>query len=123
MAAVPYIAIQLKAMSGSFGLFTSHPGGSLMAGNFVIADFSFLVAAALARFAMLFGTRHADVSEHQNGLILAVAVESVIKLTAFSAAGIAVTFILFGQPGDLVSAIQSSDAVQAALAYRPSLGT
>lgn len=123
MAAVPYIAIQLKAISGSFDLFISHLGGTVMAGNFVIADFSFLVAAALALFAMLFGTRHADVTEHQNGLILAVAVESVIKLTAFLAAGIAVTFILFGQPGDLVSAIQSNPAAQSALAYRPSLAT
>lgn len=123
VAAVPYIAIQLKAISSSFDLFTSHFGGSLMAGNFVIADFSFLVAASLALFAMLFGTRHADVTEHQNGLILAVAVESVIKLMAFLAAGIGVTFFLFGQPGDLVTSIQASAPAQAALAYRPSLST
>ena len=42
LAAVPYIAIQLKAISGSFDLFTRHLGGTLMAGEFVIADFLFL---------------------------------------------------------------------------------
>ena len=64
-------------------------------GEFVIADFSFLVAAALGLFAVLFGTRHADATEHQNGLILAVAVESIVKLTAFIAVGIAVSILSF----------------------------
>lgn len=123
LAAVPYIAIQLKAISGSFDLFTRHLGGTIMAGEFIIADFSFLVAAALGLFAILFGTRHADATEHQNGLILAVAVESLIKLTAFLAAGIAVTFFLYGSPGEILTAAQSNPAASAALNYQTPVST
>ncbi len=123
LAAVPYIAIQLKAISGSFDLFTRHLGGTMMAGEFVIADFSFLVAAALGLFAILFGTRHADATEHQNGLILAVAVESMIKLTAFLAAGVAVSFFLFGTPSELFASIQSNAAATAALNYQTPIST
>lgn len=123
MAAVPYIAIQLKAISGSFDIFTRHLGGTVMGGEFVIADFSFLVAAALGLFAVLFGTRHADATEHQNGLILAVAVESIVKLTAFLAVGIAVTFVFFGNPVDIFSANQPNEAVAAALSYQTPIGT
>jgi Na+/proline symporter len=43
----------------------------------------------LALFAVLFGTRHADATEHQDGLVLAVAIESVVKLAAFIAVGLA----------------------------------
>ena len=123
MAAVPYIAIQLKAISGSFDLFTRHLGGTMTSSEFVIADFSFLVAAALGIFAILFGTRHADATEHQNGLILAVAVESIIKLTAFLAAGIAVTFFLYGSPADLVAAIETHSAAQAAINHATPIAT
>lgn len=123
LAAVPYIAIQLKAISGSFALFTRHLGGTMMAGEFVIADFSFLVAVALGIFAILFGTRHADATEHQNGLILAVAVESVIKLTAFLAAGIAVTFFLFGAPSEAFSSLGSSTSAIAALDHHTPVST
>jgi Na+/proline symporter/signal transduction histidine kinase len=123
MAAVPYIAIQLKAISSSFELFTRHLGGVMTSKEFVIADFSFLVAAALAVFAILFGTRHADATEHQSGLILAVAVESVVKLAAFLAVGIGVSFFLFGSPGEVFTAISSNTRAVAALAYRPTMGT
>ena len=123
LAAVPYIAIQLKAISGSFDLFTRHLGGTSMGGEFVIADFSFLVAAALGLFAVLFGTRHADATEHQNGLILAVAVESIVKLTAFLAVGISVTFVYFGSPADLFSVSQNNPSVAAALSYQTPIST
>jgi Na+/proline symporter len=61
------------------------------------------VALLLALFAILFGTRHADATEHQDGLILAVAVESIVKLFAFLAVGFAVTFIYFGGPRELIA--------------------
>lgn len=123
MAAIPYIAIQLKAISGSFDLFTRHLGGMMTSREFVIADFSFLVAAALAAFAILFGTRHADATEHQDGLILAVSVESIVKLTAFLCVGFAVTFLMFGSMSELFADVKANDAAAAALAYRPNLST
>ena len=48
----------------------------------------FLVALVLAGFAIAFGTRHIDATEHQDGLMLAIAIESVVKLAAFLAVGI-----------------------------------
>jgi Na+/proline symporter/CheY-like chemotaxis protein len=123
LAAVPYIAIQLKAISSSFALFTNQLGGTLLAGDFLIADFSFLVAAALALFAILFGTRHADATEHQNGLILAVAVESMVKLSAFLAAGIAVTFFLFGSPSETLALALNTPAVTEAVEHQTPMST
>ncbi len=86
---VPYISIQLKALSLSlqtlmhneakFGL-TSLP--LPLAG-----DIALLVTVAMALFAILFGTRHIDTTEHQDGMILAIAVESVMKIVAFVAVG------------------------------------
>ena len=52
----------------------------------------------MAAFAVLFGTRHIDATEHQDGLMLAIATESVIKLVAFLAVGIFVTFVMYPGP-------------------------
>jgi Na+/proline symporter len=56
---------------------------------------------AMAAFAVLFGTRTVDTSEHQDGLMLAVATESVVKLVAFLIVGCFVTFVMFDGFGDL----------------------
>lgn len=121
--AIPYIALQLKAISGSFDLVMNHYGYGGTVREFLITDFSFLVALALAVFAVLFGTRHADATEHQNGLILAVAVESVIKLSAFLLAGVAITFFLFGPPAALMAKIAASAQAVEALSRPISLST
>ena len=57
-----------------------------------------LVALSMALFAVLFGTRHIDATEHQDGLMLAIATESLVKLVAFLAVGIFVTFWMFDGP-------------------------
>ena len=59
----------------------------------VFGDLAFFVALVLAGFAIAFGTRHIDATEHQDGLMLAIAIESVVKLVAFLAVGIYVTFV------------------------------
>ncbi|MEZ4675791.1 MAG: hypothetical protein R2932_16315 [Caldilineaceae bacterium] len=56
------------------------------------ANTAFYVALLLAAFAILFGTRHLDVTEHHEGLVAAVAFESVVKLFAFLAVGIFVAY-------------------------------
>ncbi len=94
---IPYIALQLKAVAMSFGMITSRAvdagqGGSLW------QDSALYVALAMALFAMLFGARRADVSEHNRGLVLAMAVESVFKLCAMLALGLFVWFGLKGIP-------------------------
>ncbi|ASV85717.1 PAS domain-containing hybrid sensor histidine kinase/response regulator [Ochrobactrum quorumnocens] len=123
VGSIPYIALQLKAVSGSVGLVMEHYGSAFDPASFVFGDISLPVAAVLAVFAILFGTRHTDATEHQNGLILAVALESVIKLSAFLAVGFACTFFVFGSPGELIEKISQSPAALEAFHYETSIGT
>jgi Na+/proline symporter/signal transduction histidine kinase len=123
VGAVPYIALQLKAISGSVSLMVEHYTGAPPSFDPFVSDISLVVAMLLALFAVLFGTRHADATEHQDGLILAVAVESVVKLAAFLAIGLMVTFVLFDGPGDMIAKLAENANVRDAMGYRTSLGT
>ncbi|WP_420959412.1 PAS domain-containing hybrid sensor histidine kinase/response regulator [Brucella sp. IR073] len=123
IGALPYIALQLKAVSGSVDLIVAHYGQSFDPIGYVFSDVSLPVACVLALFAILFGTRHTDATEHQDGLILAVALESVIKLCAFLAVGLACTFFLFGSPSALMEAVTLNEAASHALNYQTSIGT
>lgn len=119
---IPYIALQLKAIAASVdtllvGFESGYPSGAPPFG-----DFSILVAIALALFAILFGTRHADATEHQHGLMLAVAMESVIKLIAFLCVGIFVTWFMFNGVEDLFSQAVANDTVQKIVAKGFDLG-
>ncbi|MEZ5439346.1 MAG: PAS-domain containing protein [Lysobacteraceae bacterium] len=81
---VPYIALQLKAVAMSYGLLTRAP--TLDRGPW--QDSALYVALAMALFAMLFGTRRASAAEHNRGLVLAMGVESLLKLGAMLALGL-----------------------------------
>jgi Na+/proline symporter len=123
LGTIPYIALQLKAISNSVSLMVEHYNGAPPSFDFVIGDISLMVAMLLAIFAVLFGTRHADATEHQDGLVLAVAVESIVKLAAFLAVGISVTFLLFDNPADLLRKVASNPDVAQSMEYRTSPGT
>lgn len=84
-AAVPYVALQFKAVAMSLEVMSGST--SVVAGPW-IADGTLYIAFALALFAILFGTRVVDVTEHHHGLMLAIALESLVKLLAFVAVGI-----------------------------------
>lgn len=95
---VPYIALQLKAVSASLDVL------------FPLAaevdepwwrDSTFAIAAVLAVFTILFGTRHLDATERHEGMVAAIAFDSVVKIIAFMAVGIFVTYGLFGGFSDL----------------------
>src|SRR5437764_11432836 len=80
-----------------------------------------MVTLAMAAFAVLFGTRQTAATEHQHGLMLAVATESIVKLVAFLAAGLFVTFWMFS-PHELIErAMKTPEAVRA-INYTPSIG-
>src|SRR5690606_38768958 len=87
---VPYIALQLKAMAMSFAMLTTTPSADAAP---AWQDIGLYVALAMAGFAMLFGTRRASAAEHNRGLVLAMAVESLFKLGAMLALG---AFVWFG---------------------------
>ena len=109
---VPYIALQLKAISTSVETMVQQYQPLELATGLPVGT-PFFVSLLLAVFAILFGTRHADATEHQGGLMLAVATESIVKLVAFLAVGIYVTFILFDGAGDIVEKAQQSSYVAA----------
>ena len=99
VGSIPYIALQLKAVSASVSTILPHVLGGVTPP--VIGDVSLFVAMLMAAFAVLFGTRHIDATEHQDGLMLAIATESIVKLAAFLAVGLFVTFWMFDGPYDL----------------------
>lgn len=110
VGSIPYISLQLKAVSSSLLALLGHVAGETP--HFpVVGDLALFVACAMAAFAVLFGTRHTDATEHQDGLMLAVATESLVKLAAFLSVGILVTFYLFSGPIDLWRAAREADVV------------
>src|SRR6478672_10044966 len=95
---IPYIALQLKAVSSSLETILAHGTAGTEVTRPLLGDIALFVALSMATFAVLFGTRHIDATEHQDGLMLAVATESIVKLLAFLAVGIFVTFWMFDGP-------------------------
>jgi Na+/proline symporter/CheY-like chemotaxis protein len=119
IGSVPYIALQLKAAAASLETILSED--EAFSHIPIIGDIALMVTLAMATFAVLFGTRHTDATEHQHGLMLAVATESIVKLVAFLAAGAFVTFWMF-DPHELIQrAMKTPEAVRA-IEYTPSIG-
>ncbi len=97
---MPYIALQLKAVSTSFAVLVNYSNfGDLSETLFgtpssLFSDAAFLTAMGMAVFAILFGTRHIDANEHHEGMVAAIAFESCVKLFALLAVGFFVVFAL-----------------------------
>jgi Na+/proline symporter/nitrogen-specific signal transduction histidine kinase len=106
---LPYVALQLKAVSVGYEVLTAGSGAASS------IDTPLVVSLLLAGFSIAFGTRHLDASERHEGLVAAVAVESVVKLVAFVAVGAFVVWGLFSGPGDLVSRAAASMEAQPGL--------
>ena len=101
---LPYISLQLKAVSNSFQILMNYPEivmpqrtGELV----VMQDTAFYVAMFMAMFTIAFGTRHLDAAERHEGMVAAIAFESLVKLVAFLAVGVFVTWGIYGGVGDI----------------------
>ncbi|MFF4137636.1 SpoIIE family protein phosphatase [Streptomyces mirabilis] len=107
---VPYISLQLKAVSLTFAVIRRHPVTSAPKLSHIplLQDTGLYAALVLAAFTIVFGTRHLDATERHEGMVAAIAFESVVKLVAFLSAGIFVVFWMFGGLHDLFS--RASDA-------------
>ena len=103
IGSVPYIALQLKAVSTSLKVLLEYQGsfGEGIEGASVLGKTELWVAAVLALFAILFGTRKIDASERHEGIVAAIAFESIIKLVSFVAVGLFAGFVLFNGFGDI----------------------
>ncbi len=120
---VPYISLQLKAISNTFEILRRHPditSTSDLGHVPLYEDTGFYVALALAAFTILFGTRHLDATERHEGIVAAIAFESVVKLVMFVSVGVFVTFWVFSGFGDLFS--QTSDGLSKLFTLRPETG-
>ena len=101
---IPYIALQLKAVSNSFTILLQYPDIVVPAplkAVYSLGDTALYVALLLAAFTIVFGTRHLDVTERHEGMVAAIAFESLVKLVAFVAVGIFVTFGMHDGFGDI----------------------
>ena len=98
---VPYIALQLRAISTSFDLLT----GTFQSG----ISTAFVVTIVLIVFSIFFGTRQIAASKQNQGLVLAIAFSSVVKLIALTAVGIFATFFVFDGFADLATQQQQNE--------------
>ena len=95
---VPYISLQLKAVSASFSILLQYPAiiNPAQSGPVPVwSDTAFYAAMLLALFTIVFGTRHLDAAERHEGMVAAIAFESLVKLIAFMAVGAFVTFGMY----------------------------
>src|SRR5262249_29102384 len=120
---IPYIALQLKAVSSSLETILAHTTSGTEVTRPLLGDIALFVALSMATFAVLFGTRHIDATEHQDGLMLAVATESIVKLVAFLAVGIFVTFWMFDGPIALLNEAMQRPSTAAIFSREPRIDT
>ncbi len=102
---LPYIALQLKAVSSGYALLVGADAGA--APLPWLRDGTFYVALLLAGFSMVFGARHLDPMERHEGMVAAIAFESLVKLLAFLAVGAFVTWGLFDGFADIAARAQA----------------
>ncbi|WP_452226192.1 ATP-binding protein [Lacinutrix cladophorae] len=103
---LPYISLQLKAVSETFEIMSDDTSYISTA---VIDDSTFYVALILAIFAAFFGTQNTDASEKHKGIIASVAFESILKLVFFLIIGAYVTFYLFNGTTAIYNQISITD--------------
>ncbi len=97
-AIIPYISLQLKAVSETFSLISAN--GSYRSTGF-FDDSTFYIALLIAVFVAFYGTLSTDTSEHRKGIVATVALESILKLCFFLVIGIYITFYLFDGTADI----------------------
>lgn len=106
IADMPYIGLQLKAVATTFNLLVGAPAFAGTSVPFYL-DNAFYVALILAAFGSMFGARHLDPSERHEGLVAAIAFESLVKLLAFLGVGLLVSYYLFPSQGEIFRQIQA----------------
>lgn len=125
LGVVPYISLQLKAISTSYALIAQPFEINL--GRFledipIFHDTAFYVALLLAVFSILFGTRHLETTERHEGIVAAIAFESLVKLTAFVAVGVFVVYGIYHGMGHVFGGTYLSETLRRRLTLPTSAG-
>lgn len=102
----PYIALQLQSVALSFSVFAEagNPGSTP-----ALTVTAFWVAAGLAVFTILFGTRNLDSNEQHHGVVMAIAVEAIVKLVALISVGVFVVWFVADGPSDILTRIEAAN--------------
>jgi len=110
----PYISLQLKAVASSFDAFSDSDTWSPvpLASDSILSDTGFWVAICMAVFVVLFGTRNLGTNERHPGVVVAIAVESTVKLFSLGAIAFFATFILHDGIEDLYTSSAWNTGVQ-----------
>ncbi len=106
LGTVPYIALQLKAVSETFEIMTF---GEVVKNSQFFTDYTIYIALLIAVFATFFGTQKTDASEKHKGIVASVAFESLVKIIFFLIVGIYVTFFIFNGTEDIYNQISSQE--------------
>ncbi|MBF0272900.1 MAG: histidine kinase [Magnetococcales bacterium] len=116
---MPYIALQLKAVAVSLDVLVHRLDADLAirGPSAPWDDTALYVAMILALFSILFGTRHLDASERHEGMVTAIAFESMVKLGAFLFVGLFVTFGMFDGFGDLFTKAMADPGVRRLMTF------
>jgi Na+/proline symporter/signal transduction histidine kinase len=103
---VPYVALQLKAVISTFELITIHgePESTSLIGQYVGP----IISGLMVLFTIAFGARRLDPTERHQGMVVAMAVESIVKLVAFLTAGIFITYFMFNGFNDIFQRLSES---------------
>ncbi|HEY0213714.1 MAG TPA: ATP-binding protein [Paenirhodobacter sp.] len=105
IVAAPYISLQLQSVTLSFATFAAQGPETLDLSDH--GGMALWLAAGLAVFTILFGTRNLDANERHHGVVMAIAVEAVVKLAALLAVGVFVTWGLAEGPMDILTRIEA----------------
>ncbi|GAB2642333.1 ATP-binding protein [Nocardioides ginkgobilobae] len=121
---VPYIALQLKAISTTFTILRSEAGAATTGDGAVplLQDTGLYAALMLAAFTIVFGTRHLDATERHEGMVAAIAFESLVKLVAFLVVGAWVTYGLFDGFSDVVERAAERPELAELMTLSPNTG-
>lgn len=118
---VPYLSLQLKAISTTFNLLweTAVSSPFSLFSFPLLNDTAFVVAMLLSLFTILFGARHLDATTHNAGMVLAIAFEAVVKLAAFLVVGWYVSYIMHDGFAEIYASASQNDALAQLFTFEP----
>lgn len=95
---VPYISLQIKAISNSFEIIMFQ---NAIVNSAISANIPVVISIVLGAFILIFGVQKMESNEHHTGIVASIAFESIFKLVAFLIAGIFVSYIVFDSPQEI----------------------